>query len=365
MVRVAFHALVTASAFVAACQGSTSEQSYAVCSGEGPTCACYASGAPPQAGDTVACNPAAYPGTICCADTSWPGSGSCECITSAVACGIVPGYFEPAFDGGPTAGCVCTPGVDARPGQVLGATCEPGGWTSPPSTVGVCCYYPASLVGTVDDVCACSPSFNCEPGSTKVATCSAASFVSVPPMTCAGQKAVAACSAGGPSDGGADASDASMSADTTSPAPEAGVCGSGPPGMCNQIANVGMALTDTCAAGAPPSMTGGPITEGTYAMVSGTQYATSCSGFSPMPGGPTTFLFTAGCIQSIDATGGAHTATWSVSGNTLTSTEVCPVASPPSTAQYTATATTLSMATTQAGGTFVVGYQLVSGAGDP
>ena len=142
----------------------------------------------------MACNPTAYPGTTCCADTDWPRSGSCACSTSAIACGIVPGYFQPIFDGGPTAGCVCSPGQDARGAQVLGGTCEPGGWTSPPSTVGVCCHYPASLLGTTDDACACSPAFNCEPGSTKVPTCSAANFPSPTPVTCSGQQSVATCS---------------------------------------------------------------------------------------------------------------------------------------------------------------------------
>jgi hypothetical protein len=195
--RSAVAGSITALSLVVACQGSTPDlPTYAVCGGYGPTCLCYASASAPQDGGTVACNPTAYSGTTCCADTNWPQSGSCGCITNAIACGIVPDYFQPIFDGGPTAGCVCTPGQDARPQgtQAPGATCEPGGWTSPPSPVGVCCHYPASLIGTTDDVCACSPSFNCEPGSTKVATCSAASFPPPAPVTCAGQRQVASCS---------------------------------------------------------------------------------------------------------------------------------------------------------------------------
>jgi hypothetical protein len=175
-------------------------------------CACDAVSSPPS-GQVPACNQAAYPGTTCCADPAWPASGSCGCSTNEIACGIVPGYFGPLFDGGPTAGCVCSPGTYARGGQVLGGACEPGGWANPPSSVGVCCFYPADFPNQLDGAtCACGPAFNCAPGSTKVASCSAASFPAPMPVSCAGAVVVTSCTAGRSSDAG-QGSDASQVAD--------------------------------------------------------------------------------------------------------------------------------------------------------
>jgi len=136
--------------------------------------------------------------------------------------------------------------------------------------------------------------------------------------------------------------DASKTTDSGNVAPEAGACGASATGACNALANVGTAITPTCVAGASPAMTGGAIADGTYVLVSGTAYASSCSGVTLPAGGPTTLLVSAGCIQSVDVTGGAKTYAWSTSGSTFTMSEVCPAASPPADLQYTATPTTLS-----------------------
>jgi hypothetical protein len=123
---------------------------------------------------------------------------------------------------------------------------------------------------------------------------------------------------------------------------EAGVCGSGSPGACNQVMNVGTVVNATCVTGSPPAMTGGTIADGTYVLVSATAYATTCSGVTLPTGGPTTVVFAAGCEQSIDVTGGAQTYTWTTSGSTLTTNEVCPGAGTVENIPYTATATTLA-----------------------
>ncbi len=89
-------------------------------------------------------------------------------------------------------------------------------------------------------------------------------------------------------------------------------------------------------------MNGGAIANGTYVLVSGTAYASSCAGVSLPTGGPTTILVSAGCMQSIDITGGAQTYTWTASGSTLVENQVCPGMLPSADVQYTATPTTLS-----------------------
>lgn len=90
------------------------------------------------------------------------------------------------------------------------------------------------------------------------------------------------------------------SADSANVAPEAAACGASTTGACNTLANTGTAITPTCVAGAPPKMAGGPIADGTYVLVSGTAYTSSCTGVSLPGGGPTTLLVSAGCIQSVD-----------------------------------------------------------------
>ena len=209
--RSAFVCAVGAALVGAACSGSTQASQSVACENGALACSCTIVSAS-QPGQTLACNQAAYPGTTCCADPGWPGSGTCGCSTNEVACGIVQNYFGPLFDGGPTAGCVCSPASYAQRGQVLGAACEPGGWADPASTVGVCCLYPANFPNQYGGAtCACGPAFNCAPGSTKMDSCSAASFPAATPVSCSGGTEVTSCA-----DGTADAgqgSDASQVAD--------------------------------------------------------------------------------------------------------------------------------------------------------
>jgi len=206
-VRALFAAVCALGAVLvaAACSGSTPASQGVFCENGALACSCTTE-SPSQPEPTPACNQTAYPGTTCCADTGWPGSGSCGCSTNEVACGIVQGYFGALFDGGPTAGCVCSPGSYAQSGQVLGAACEPGGWANPASTVGVCCLYPADFPGQyAGATCACGPAFNCAPGSTTVASCSAASFPASTPVSCSGGTEVASCSDGDAGGGTTDA----------------------------------------------------------------------------------------------------------------------------------------------------------------
>jgi hypothetical protein len=103
-------------------------------------------------------------------------------------------------------------------------------------------------------------------------------------------------------------------------------------------------VTPTCVSGAAPTMTGGTIAYGTYVLVSATVYPPLCTGVTlPPPGGPTTLLVSPGCVQSIDAQGGAKTYTWTASGDILSMTEVCPGSgSQPVISSYAATATNLT-----------------------
>ena len=88
-------------------------------------------------------------------------------------------------------------------------------------------------------------------------------------------------------------------------------------------------------------MNGGAIADGTYVLVSGTAYASSCSGVSLPTGGALTILVSAGCMQSIDTTGGAQTYTWTTSGNAFVLDQVCPGMFSAD-VQYAATPTALS-----------------------
>lgn len=100
-------------------------------------------------------------------------------------------------------------------------------------------------------------------------------------------------------------------------------------------------IAPTCVVSTPPAMSGGAIADGTYVLVSATDYASSCSGV-PLPGGgPMTILVSAGCLQSIDTTDGAQTYTWTTSGNAFVLDLVCPGMFSAD-VQYAATPTTLS-----------------------
>jgi hypothetical protein len=121
---------------------------------------------------------------------------------------------------------------------------------------------------------------------------------------------------------------------------DAGLCG-GITSPCNQLANLGSAVTATCIAGSPPTMTGGTILDGRYVLVSAQAYASSCNGVSLPQGGPTTIAITGGCMQSIDVQGGAQNYAISTTGNALTFDRTC-AGTLTVTFPYTATSTTLS-----------------------
>jgi hypothetical protein len=316
------------------------------CTGPGPVpiacetqldgCECFAQGVVNQSAQTSVCNPAAFPGTTCCADDGWPDTGGagCQCLTGEVYCGLVGNYFA---DG--SAGCVCSL-YPASSAQTPGTTCYPGASTTGP-TLGVCCNFQAapSDGGITSNDCACGSGLHtCAAGAPEVATCSAASFPPRSGVCRGGQHQVTSC-LGNAGDAGPVTRPDGSPPDGASA--EAGVCGSGPPGMCNTLANTGTVVTPTCVAGSAAAMSGGAIADGTYVLASATAYTSSCSGVSLPTGGPTTMLVSGGCIQTIDVTGGAHTYTWTTAGTTLTMTEICPASSTVN-LPYTATATTLA-----------------------
>lgn len=195
---------------------------------------------------------------------------------------------------------------------LVGAACG-GGDAAPPCTIGEPCQFSEGNGGTTYDGLPCVG----EPSSEGCSCICSVAF----------------------EDGGVDGS---QTPDSSDDAPEAGACGSGPPSACNQLANVGTVITPSCVAGDPPTMTGGPIADGTYVLVSGTAYTSTCSGVSLPTGGPTTIFMSDGCMQTIDVTGGAKTYTWTTSAGTLVMDQVCPGTLPPYDLEYTATPTTFS-----------------------
>lgn len=200
-------------ATIAACGSAAGPRMVLVCETRGAGCNCFMQNGRTAESAGVACNQAAFPGTTCCATSTWGQNGSeCGCSTNAIGCGIVPGYFQPSEAGGaPLPGCVCSAGTFA---QV--ARCEPGGWTSPPSALGVCCFYPAGFQNEYGGPwCACGPSSVCAPGTTPVASCSAANFAPPPAETCPGEVLVKSCyyGEGGAPGGGASVADGAPAGD--------------------------------------------------------------------------------------------------------------------------------------------------------
>lgn len=104
---------------------------------------------------------------------------------------------------------------------------------------------------------------------------------------------------------------------------DAGACG-GVESPCNTVANIGSVVTPTCVAGTPPTMTGGTILNGTYVLVSAQAYTSNCTALTLPTGGPTTLVITDGCMQSIDAQGGAQNYAVSEAGNELMLQRTCP-----------------------------------------
>ncbi|MGO9838790.1 MAG: hypothetical protein ACLP1X_31815 [Polyangiaceae bacterium] len=148
---------------------------------------------PPQTSQVPSCNTSVFPDTVCCAETGWPSSGGCQCLTSAIFCGVVPGY-EMAADGGPgEAVCACS--NDPYPEQVIGPTCYANGTTTPGEGLGSCCMFSPDAPGSLGiPSCLCSAGLHtCGTGGTPVDGCSAASFPSTPATCGPGETQVTSC----------------------------------------------------------------------------------------------------------------------------------------------------------------------------
>jgi hypothetical protein len=176
------HAL-TATAVVAliAC-GSSAPAESVVCLGVPIGCSCELEAAP-QSDQVSLCNASAFPDSMCCADPRWPSSGTCNCLTSAIFCGVVAGY-EPASDGGAGVdACVCS--NDPYSTQVIGPTCYANGTTSAADGLGTCCMFSADAPGSLGvAACVCAAGLHtCADGGSVVENCSAGSFPS-PPAAC-------------------------------------------------------------------------------------------------------------------------------------------------------------------------------------
>ncbi len=179
------------------CSGSSKKSSDGVvCLAVSNACTCSVEPPQPGAAQASTCDTSYLPQTTCCAAAGWPSSGNCECVTSAIYCGVVPGYFL-AIDGGPGEdGCVCSVGPSPQPNgsQSVGATCYPNGTTTSGPGLGTCCFYPADAPGSLGvPLCACATGLHsCAQGAMQVARCSADSFPALDP-SCHGDTQVASC----------------------------------------------------------------------------------------------------------------------------------------------------------------------------
>jgi hypothetical protein len=193
--RFVVAAAALACLLIVACSSSPSAPESIVCFdvNKGCTCSHQAGGSSSQ---TKSCNASVLPDlpdTACCADPGWPSSGSCDCLTSAIFCGVVPGY-EQATDGG--AGedaCVCS--SDPYPQQTIGPTCYSNGTTIPGAGLGTCCMFSANAAGALGvPACLCAAGLHtCGTGGTPVNECSSASFPA-PSSSCPhGTTLVASC----------------------------------------------------------------------------------------------------------------------------------------------------------------------------
>jgi len=155
---------------------------------------CTCSLEPPQSsGTTPTCNDSILPGTQCCADPGWPSSGTCQCLTSAIFCGVVPGYEMAADGGAGKDACVCS--NDPYGQQVVGPTCYPNGTTTSGAGLGTCCMFSASTPGSIGGpACVCASGLHtCGTGGVAVGTCSAATFPSTASSCDQGTRQVSKC----------------------------------------------------------------------------------------------------------------------------------------------------------------------------
>jgi hypothetical protein len=191
MMRALLAAITVMLLLVVACS-SPSTPSAPSCQSINVGCMCNHQ-PPPPAGGIASCNASVLPQTLCCADSGWPSSGSCLCLTSAIFCGVVPGY-ETAADGGPGEdACVCS--SDPYGQQVVGPTCYSNGTTTSGAGLGTCCMFSADAPGAAGvPACLCAAGIHtCGTGGVAVGMCSAASFPSTAPSCDQGTKQVEKC----------------------------------------------------------------------------------------------------------------------------------------------------------------------------
>jgi hypothetical protein len=176
-----------------ACGSTHSAPDSIVCFDVNSGCTCEHQGSAPSSSQAKSCTADVLPDSTCCADPGWPSSGACDCLTSAIFCGVVPGY-EPALDGG--AGedaCVCS--SDPYPQQTIGPSCYANGTITPGAGLGTCCMFPASAPGALGvPACLCAAGLHtCGAGGTRVDTCGAASFPAPSSKCGQGRAQVSSC----------------------------------------------------------------------------------------------------------------------------------------------------------------------------
>jgi hypothetical protein len=123
------------------------------------------------------------------------------------------------------------------------------------------------------------------------------------------------------------------SADSTTPASHTGAC--------NAVAQLGDVVHPTCTTDPTPTMTGGTIAEGTYVLTTETYFG--CS--SPLPTSQSvTMVISGSAFESrLDCNGCPPTmsGTFTINGNELSMTTICPANVSSSVAAFTATESNL------------------------
>jgi hypothetical protein len=173
--------------------GSSGPSASAVCVAINIGCSCNVQATPAASSQVSSCNASVLPDAQCCADTGWPSSGGCNCLTSAIFCGVVPGYETAADGGAGEDACVCS--SDPYSEQVIGPTCYANGTTTSGAGLGTCCMFPADApdsLGVASCVCAAGL-HTCGAGGAVVDSCSAASFPVTPATCAAGTTQVVSC----------------------------------------------------------------------------------------------------------------------------------------------------------------------------
>jgi hypothetical protein len=164
-----------------------------VCTSDPVGCTCDLQSSSTAPGQVSSCNPSVFPQTQCCAATGWPSSGTCDCTTSSIFCGVVPGYVM-ATSGVPGEdACVCS--NDPYSEQIIGPTCYANGATAAGAGLGTCCFFSADAPGSLGSAaCVCAAGLHtCGTGGTMIDSCSAASFPATPATCGGGTTQVTAC----------------------------------------------------------------------------------------------------------------------------------------------------------------------------